>query len=182
MRTTPPLCSLAESVTSLLVIHHLVNKVSSIMRRKCLQSFAPLLAWSGKRCSCSHTDAYSGFETSCKCCNQKYNLKRKETGAGGGGKKPLNHIFLSKHTIIGAVCRTAIKYRKEENQPRGELAFSMTIWHRRRRRGTKASWMDRRGECAIALTCKWGFVTELKLPDPLYPLPKKKDFFPPSNL
>lgn len=72
----------------------------------------------------------------------------------GEGKKPLNHIFLSKHTIIGAVCRTAIKYRKEENQPRGELAFSMTIWHRRRRRGTKASWMDRRGECAIALTCK----------------------------
>lgn len=52
----------------------------------------------------------------------------------------------------------------------------MTIWHRRRRQGTKASWMERRGECAIALTCKWGFVTELKLPDPLYPLPKKTFF------
>lgn len=55
----------------------------------------------------------------------------------------------------------------------------MTIWHRRRRRGTKASWIERRGECAIALTCKWGFVTELKLPDPLYPPPppKKTSFF-----
>lgn len=54
----------------------------------------------------------------------------------------------------------------------------MTIWHRRRRQGTKASWMERRGECAIALTCKWSFVTELKFPDPLYPLPKGDFFLP----
>lgn len=54
----------------------------------------------------------------------------------------------------------------------------MTIWHRRRREGTKASWMERRGECAIALTCKWSFVTELKFPDPLYPLPKRDFFLP----
>lgn len=53
----------------------------------------------------------------------------------------------------------------------------MTIWHRRRREGTKASWMERRGECAIALTCKWSFVTELKFPDPLYPPPQKKLLF-----
>lgn len=45
----------------------------------------------------------------------------------------------------------------------------MAIWHGCRRWGTKRSWSERRGECAIALTCKWGFVTKLKLPDPRAP-------------
>lgn len=66
---------------------------------------------------------------------------------------------LETHNYWDGLQKTAIKCREEENQPGvvgcgGELAFSMTIWHRRRRLGTKESWMERRGECAIALTCK----------------------------